>query len=135
MARVLLTNAVAQVLVACLLGWYMLVPLQPWGTRFKTLPMKALLAAHLDFILLALTQLLAAAVEREAGLPSPRLVTGLLILGGWLNPLPYLFRGAGVDAFVLAGPTRQRLAAGLAGFSSVCLTVAWALVLIHLVKS
>lgn len=127
MTLVLLKNAAAQVLVASLLGWWMLVPLQPWGKRFAGLISgKALLAAHLDWILLALTQGLAATINHFHPLESQALLTGALIAGGWLNALPYLFRGVGVDAFVFAGPLRQRLATTLSGASALVLTVAWA---------
>jgi hypothetical protein len=127
MTLALLKNAAAQILVASLLGWWMLVPLQPWGKRFAGLiSAKALLAAHLDWILLALTQGLAAAINHFHPLESQALLTGALIAGGWLNALPYLFRGVGVDAFVFDGPLRQRLATTLSGASALVLTVAWA---------
>jgi hypothetical protein len=77
MTLVLLKNAAAQILVASLLGWWMLVPLQPWGKRFAGLISgKGLLAAHLDWILLALTQGLAAAINHFQPLESQALLTG-----------------------------------------------------------
>lgn len=133
----LCANASAQIFVACLLGWVMLLPMQPWGKRLKeTLPtMRAMLSAHLDFILLALTQLLVAFVATRVELSHPRVIFGLLVFGGWVNPLPYLFRGKGVDAFVMAGGARQRLASALSGTSSAALTVAWGLVTMELVRA
>ena len=127
MTSVLLKNAAAQVLVASLLGWWMLVPLQPWGKRFAGLVTgKALLAAHLDWILLALTQGLVAVINHFFPLELPTLLTAALVVGGWLNAVPYLFRGVGIDAFVFSGPLRQRLATTLAAVSSLALTGAWA---------
>ncbi|MCA2978214.1 MAG: hypothetical protein INH41_04580 [Myxococcaceae bacterium] len=127
MTPTLLKNAAAQVLAASLLGWWMLVPLQPWGKRFAGLiSAKALLAAHLDWVLLGLMQALAAVINHFMPLEAPGPLTAALIAGGWLNAVPYLFRGVGVDAFVFAGPLRQRLATTLSGASAFVLTAAWA---------
>ena len=126
MIRILLCNAAAQVFVACLLGWCMLIPMQPWGAALrKKGASRALLAAHLDWILLALTQGLVAGIHQVFGLHHEALITTALIVGGWLNPVPYLLRAFGVDAFVFAGRWTQRLAAGLAGASALALTLAW----------
>ncbi len=136
MTALLLKNAAAQVLVASLLGWWMLVPLQPWGKRFAGLVSgKALLAAHLDWILLALMQGLAAVIHHFHPLEAEGPLTGALIAGGWLNAVPYLFRGVGVDAFVFAGSVRQRLATTLSGVSSFALTAAWAHICWQLFRS
>jgi hypothetical protein len=135
MSQLLLANAAAQLLVASLLGWWMLIPMQPWGGRLRGLVSRsALLAAHLDWILLALTQGLAAYVHQTHPLEREALLTGALIAGGWLNAVPYLFRGVGVDAFVFAGPLRQRLATTLSGLSALALTLAWADIAQQLVR-
>lgn len=128
-------NASAQIFVACLLGWVMLLPMQPWGKRLKaTLPStRAMLSAHLDFILLALAQGLVAFVSTRVELAYPRTLVALLVFGGWVNPLPYLFRAKGVDAFVMAGDARQRLASALSGVSSAALTIAWGMITVQLV--
>jgi hypothetical protein len=127
MIRTLLCNAAAQIFVACLLGWAMLIPMQPWGAALrKKGASRALLAAHLDWILLALTQCAAAMMHQVFGLRHLTLLTAVLIVGGWLNPVPYLLRAFGVDAFVFAGRWPQRLAAGIAGVSALALTLAWA---------
>ncbi|APR77485.1 Hypothetical protein A7982_02832 [Minicystis rosea] len=135
MQLLLVTNAVAQVLFSCLFGWAMLVPMQPWGQRWRNiLPVKAALAAHLDWIMLGLAQGL---VAYASGLVEPRhptLVTALLVFGGWVNPVPYLLRAKGTDAFVLAGGLRQRAAALLAGTSSLALTIGFSLILVDLVR-
>jgi hypothetical protein len=126
MIRTLLCNAAAQVFVACLLGWWMLIPMQPWGAALRRKgSARALLAAHLDWILLALTQCLAAVIHQVFRLQHETLITAALVAGGWLNPVPYLLRAFGVDAFVFAGRWPQRLAAGVAGASALALTLAW----------
>lgn len=130
----LCTNAVAQVFVACLLGWTMLIPMQPWGKRWRELvPPRAMLAAHLDWIMLGLTQVLAAFAFTRITVAHPNWIFGLLIFGGWINPIPYLLRGKGLDAFVFAGQLKQRLATTLSGVSSLALTVAWGMLLVQLV--
>ncbi len=127
MMLLLLKNAAAQILVSCLLGWWMLVPLQPWGKRLAGLVSpRALLAAHLDWIMLAFMQGLAAFIHSVHPLQGEAFLTAALIAGGWLNAVPYLLRGVGIDAFVFAGDLRQRLATSLAGASSALITAAWA---------
>jgi hypothetical protein len=64
--------------------------------------------------------------DQVFGLRHLTLLTAALIVGGWLNPVPYLLRAFGVDAFVFAGRWPQRLAAGIAGVSALALTLAWA---------
>jgi len=126
--KTLAANAAAQLLFSCVLGTLMLVPMQPWGAWLAAhLPLRALLSAHLDWIMLGLSQLGAAFVmdrfpdETE----SPR-TARLLVFGGWVNPTAYVFRGFGVDAFVLGGGPTQVAAALLAGVSALSLVAAWA---------
>jgi hypothetical protein len=49
------------------------------------------------------------------------------VIGGWLNPLTYVFRGYGVNAFVLAGAPGQRSASLLGLASSLALATGWGL--------
>lgn len=135
MQLLLVTNAIAQVFFSCLFGWAMLVPMQPWGKKWRdALPARAALSAHLDWIMLALAQGLAAFASGLVEPRHPTLVTALLVFGGWVNPVPYLLRAKGTDAFVLAGSTRQRAAALLAGASSLALTIGFFLLLVDLVR-
>jgi hypothetical protein len=53
----------------------------------------------------------------------------MLVFGGWVNPLPYLVRGFGIDAFVFAGPPVQRAAASVAAVSVAAIIAAWVLIL------
>jgi hypothetical protein len=135
-AWLLSLNAASQIIVSSTLGFAMLVPMQPWGRRVR-LPAdrKALLAAHLDWLMLAFMQLGAAFVLERWALPSRAAIGWLLIFGGWMNPVPYLLRGMGIDAFVLAGPARQRVAATIAGTSALAILVAWVLLAIELARA
>jgi hypothetical protein len=131
---VLTTNAAAQLFASSLLGFYMLLPRQPWlkGVVKKPRDPKSLLSVHLDLIMLAFMQFGAAFIMAKFVPPSAT-VAVLLAFGGWMNPLPYLFRGFGIDAFALGGPPRQIAAAALAGVSSTGITVAWGILLFRLV--
>ncbi|MCU0882365.1 MAG: hypothetical protein MUF14_06830 [Hyphomonadaceae bacterium] len=104
----------------------MLIPLQPWGKKaFRGVNFKQLLAAHLDWVMLGLMQGLAAGLIAVFLLSPSALIVALMILGGWLNPLPYLFRAFGINAFALTGSLTQRVAASLGGISSTMIILAW----------
>jgi hypothetical protein len=48
----------------------------------------------------------------------------LMVFGGWINPLAYVFRAFGVNAFQFSGGLLQRFAAALGGVSSAAIVVA-----------
>jgi len=122
----LAVNAGFQMVVSSLLGFFMLVPMQPWGKGMvPKINTKALLAAHLDWLMLGFMQWGAAFMMTTWPRTASIAVAGLLVFGGWTNPTPYILRGVGLNAFVLNGSWRQRLAATIAGASSVALLVAW----------
>ncbi len=109
----------------------MLIPFQPWGKRaFKGVNFKQLLAAHLDWVMLGLMQGLAGGLIAAFALSPATVIVWLMVLGGWLNPLPYVFRAFGINAFALTGPVAQRAAASLGGISSAMIIVAWAALLL-----
>lgn len=123
-------NAAAQVLVSSLLGTLMLVPMQPWAKGLRgRWNAKALLAMHLDLYMLAFMQWGAAFTMQQWPSTASTIAACLLVFGGWVNPLPYLLRGFGLNAFVFAGGGAQRFAAGVAGMSVLAIIVAWALLL------
>lgn len=116
---------------ATLVGVAMLVPMQPWGRHLaKGLNFRQIGAAHLDWIMLGLMQGLAAGLILAFALTPASWVIWAMMLGGWLNPLAYVFRAFGIDAFAMAGGPLQRLAAGLGGFSSALIVVSWAALLL-----
>ncbi|MBK7859450.1 MAG: hypothetical protein IPJ65_12665 [Archangiaceae bacterium] len=124
-------NAAAQIAFSSLLGWAMLVPMQPWGARFapRAALRPALRSAHLDWLMLAFMQFGAAYLLDRWPVTHAPAVAALLVFGGWLNPVPYVMRGFGVDAFSFSGGWKQKLSAGLSGISSLAITAAWLLVL------
>lgn len=125
-ARTLVLAGGAAVLFSSVLGFVMLVPLQPWGKALRAwLPHKALGPAHLDWIMLGLMLGLAAAVVLLTETSAPGWWVMLMVAGAWLNPLPYAFRIFGVNAFVLAGPIHQKAAATLGLMSSAALVAGW----------
>ena len=124
--RTLVLCGGAAVMWSSLVGFMMLIPLQPWGQRIlPKFNFKQVGAAHLDWIVLGLMLGLAAGVVSACGLTPARAVVVALAAGAWLNPLPYVFRAFGVNAFALAGPPHQIMAAGLGLVSSLCIFGGW----------
>jgi len=124
--HLLATNAALQVLVSSLLGSLMLIPMQPWGKRWMArVNMKALLATHMDWYMLAFMQWGAAFLMDRWPTTASEPVAWLLVFGGWTNALPYLLRGFGVNAFVMGGSGLQRISAGVAGLSVLAILIAW----------
>lgn len=123
-------NGAAQILVSLLLGLFMLALLQPWGRPLAAYAPKwrDLLSAHLDWIMLAVTQFAAAFAIERYSIPHSCIIAWVLVYGGWLNPVPYLLRGVGIDAFVFGGPWKQRAGACLGLSSVLALLVGWGLV-------
>ncbi|MGH7439951.1 MAG: hypothetical protein ACRENE_30040 [Polyangiaceae bacterium] len=123
-------SASLQIFVSSLLGALMLIPMQPWGKSLRPkLDMRALLATHLDWLMLAFMQGVAAFLFMHWPETKSRGVAIALVFGGWINPVSYLFRGFGVNAFAFAGPPLQRAAATLVGVSAACIIAAWAMIL------
>ena len=127
--RWLLVSAGLEILVSSLLGYVMLIPMQPWGKVLRDrLPApRAVMSIHLDMVMLALMQ--AAAALGIYVIPSQhdRLAAVLLVASGWLNVTPYVWRAFGVNAFALTGGAVQRLAASISLASTLALTTAWVL--------
>jgi hypothetical protein len=128
-AALLAFNAALQILVSSLLGVLMLVPMQPWGRALRSrVNAKALLATHLDWLMLAFMQLGASFIFSRWPATAGDGPAWMLVFGGWINPLPYLVRGFGIDAFVFAGPPVQRTAALIAAASVAMIIAAWVII-------
>lgn len=126
----LVWNAAAQIAFSCLLGWVMLVPLQPWGKALRRPAVgPALRAAHLDWLMLSFMQFGAAFLLSRNPLPAADWIAPLLMFGGWANPIPYLLRAFGINAFVFGGGPAQRISAAISGLSSVAITTCWVVML------
>ena len=131
--RLLTFSGSFAILVSCLLGFAMLIPLQPWGRKAaQSFNFRQVRAAHLDWIMLGLMQGLAGALIWAYSLQPAAFLVWAMIFGSWVNPLSYLFRAFGINAFAFDGGALQRAAAALGGISSTALFLAWA-GLIHLV--
>jgi hypothetical protein len=102
--QLLAGNGAAQIAFSSLMGWLMLVPRQPWGKRF--------------------TQL------RSRDFAHARWIAYALVFGGWVNPVPYVLRAFGINAFSLSGDAKQRASAALSGLSSLLITGAWIAIVI-----
>jgi hypothetical protein len=123
--QMLAWNAGAQLAFSSLLGWAMLFPRQPWGQRWKLLLHRGFTSAHLDWMMLAFMQFGASYALARHGVPHARTIALALVIGGWLNPIPYVLRAFGIDAFSLAGDWKQRVSAAISGGSALLITVAW----------
>lgn len=118
-AKLLVANALVQIAFSTLLGSWLLYRIHIRRDRTGA---RDLVAAHVDWIMLALVETAVAGgivlfELREAHVPAV-----LVIVGGWLNPVPYLARGFGINAFVFAGARMQRGLAGVGAASVVSLT-------------
>ncbi|MBL1430583.1 MAG: hypothetical protein COA60_003555 [Robiginitomaculum sp.] len=129
-AKLLLFSGGAAILFSSLLGVLMLMPLQAHEPKKKAgVNFKHIGAAHLDWIILGLMQGLAGALIWVFALDVSLMVLGLMIFGGWINPLAYVFKAFGVNAFQFSGGAVQQFAAALGGLSSLAIIVAWTLIL------
>jgi hypothetical protein len=130
-ARWLLVSTALEILASSLLGYIMLIPMQPWGKalRERWPAPRALMSVHLDLITLALMQGAAAAGTYAFPNPHDRTAAWLLISSGWLNVTPYAWRLVGVNAFAFTGPAVQRFAASLSFLGTVALTTGWILLI------
>ncbi|MBL8683272.1 MAG: hypothetical protein JNK05_29150 [Myxococcales bacterium] len=131
----LLRSVLVQVLFSILLGWVMLIPRQPWGAKLKPLLSKDFTAAHTDWLMLAFMQAVALGVLRVAPIAHAPLVAVCLIVGGWLNPLPYALRAFGINAFSLSGSPVQKASALLGAGSAVAITIGWATLVFDALKA
>jgi hypothetical protein len=127
----LLVSGALEILVSCLLGFVMLVPMQPWGSglRARWPSTKALMSVHLDLLMLSLMQFAAAAGIKAMGGGHDQLVAWLVIAGAWSGVTPYAWRMVGVNAFALAGGPLQRFAALSSFAGTVALTTGWVILL------
>jgi hypothetical protein len=131
--KVLLMSAACAMVFSSLIGVGMLFIIK--GISEQGAPPKINLrqigAAHLDWIMLALMLGLAAAFIHFFELATvPLFAIAALVFGAWVNPLSYVFRAFGVNAFVFAGGPMQRISAALGGLSSTGIIIAWVMLII-----
>jgi hypothetical protein len=131
--KLLLINASIQILISSLLGFLLLIPMQPWGKNFlnKVRNLHDLRSTHLDWLMLAFMQYGAAFALMHLQINSPGFIASLLVFGGWMNATPYLVRGLwGFNAFSLSGDGKQIFAASVGLISVVAIITAWSLIVI-----
>src|SRR3954451_8516624 len=127
-AHLLFVSAAFEIVASCLLGFIMLIPMQPWarGLRERWPPARALMSVHLDLVMLALMQAAAGAAVTALPANHDRLAAWLLVASGWLNVTPYAWRLVGVNAFALTGGgPLQRFAASTSFVGTLALTGGW----------
>ena len=131
-ARLLFVSAAFEIVASCLLGFVMLIPMQPWarGLRERWPPARALMSVHLDLVMLALMQTAAGAAVTALPGTHDWLVAILLVASGWLNVTPYAWRLVGVNAFALTGGPLQRFASSTSFVGTLALTGGWILLLV-----
>jgi hypothetical protein len=127
----LLVSAALEIVASSLLGFVMLVPMQPqWSNlRARWPPHKVLMSVHLDLVMLAFMQLGAGLAMRAIPGPHDRLAALLLVTSGWLNVAPYAWRLVGVNAFAFAGGPVQRFAASTSFAGTLALVAGWLVLL------
>lgn len=135
--RLLACSGALELAASCVLGVGMLALMQPWATALarRGPKLRDLGGMHLDLLMLAFVQIAAALLVRsfELSLSLPAAV--VLMTGCWLNPVPYLVRGFGINAFALGGSRAQRFWALLGLASVVALLVGWGALAFALVRS
>ncbi len=103
--HLLAANALIQISFSAVFGAWLLHRVHVRGSRSGV---HDLVAAHVDWIMLALVEVAlsyAMTLFEKNDIGASAL---LVLIGGWLNPVPYLARGLGVNAFAL----RERWCSG-----------------------
>ena len=116
--RLLVSNALIQITFSAWFGFWLLYRLHVAGHRNGA---RDLVAAHVDWIVLGLVQVAVAFGLKHLVLDIAALPVVLIVFAGWLNPVPYLARGLGVNAFVYGGSAAQRVLALLGAASAISL--------------
>jgi hypothetical protein len=129
-AKLLVFSGATAIAFSSLLGLAMLVPLQKGGQKFgRGLNFKQIGAAHLDWIMLGLMQGLAGGMIYLFGVTPGSAAVWAMLFGGWINPLPYVFRAFGINAFAFEGSLVQRSASALGLVSSLAIIFSWLCIL------
>lgn len=127
--KLLVFSGGSAILFSSILGLFMLIPMQKDPSKENTTPstiiFKHIGAAHIDWIMLGLMLGLAAALIQIFELTTEPFAVVCLIFGAWMNPLPYVFRAFGINAFRFGGSIVQRLAATLGITSSLAIVFGW----------
>jgi hypothetical protein len=129
-AKFLVLSGSISIFFSSWIGVTMLFPHMPKAEGAKTpgINFKQIGAAHIDWIMLGLMQGIAGLLLFLFNAPVAPYVVWILAFGAWFNPLPYVFRAFGINAFVFAGGPVQRIAAGMGASSSAAIIIGWSLI-------
>ncbi|MDO9453901.1 MAG: hypothetical protein Q7J29_13700 [Stagnimonas sp.] len=129
-AKFLALSGSISIFFSAWIGVLMLFPRKPKADSNdpQRVNFKQIGAAHIDWIMLGLMQGLAGLLIQLFGVTPEPYVLWIMAFGAWLNPLPYVFRAFGVNAFVFAGGPLQRTAAAMGGLSSTAILFSWSMI-------
>lgn len=135
-AKFLALSGSLSIFFSAWIGVLMLFP-RPPKSESDTPPkvnFKQIGAAHIDWILLGLMQGLAGVLIYLFGVTPTNAMVWIIAFGAWFNPLPYVFRAFGINAFVFAGGPIQRIASGMGGLSSTAILLGWSMIFWQIAK-
>lgn len=129
-ARFLALSGSIAIFFSAWVGVMMLFPRRerPADPDRRPVNMKQIGAAHLDWIMLGLMQALAGMLLWLFDTTPIALSVWLIAFGGWVNPLSYVFRAFGINAFVYGGGPLQKVGAVVGGLSSLSIIAGWSLI-------
>lgn len=122
-AKWLVTSGCLAIFLSSLFGILLLTP--SVRTTENAARLKQLGKAHVDWILLGLMSVAAGTLAWLHGLTLHPAFIALILFGAWTNPLPYVFRAYGIDAFQFAGGLSQRSSAAFAALSVAAVLIGW----------
>jgi hypothetical protein len=122
-AKWLVTSGCLAIFLSSLFGILLLTP--SVRTTENAARLKQLGKAHVDWILLGLMSVAAGTLAWLHDLNLHPGFVALILFGAWTNPLPYVFRAYGIDAFQFAGGLSQRSSAALAALSVAAVLIGW----------
>jgi hypothetical protein len=129
-AKWLVTSGCLAIFVSSLFGILLLKP--SVRTAENAMRLKQLGKAHVDWILLGLMSVAAGTLIWLHGLNLHPAFIALMLFGAWTNPLPYVFRAYGIDAFHFAGGLSQRSASAFAAVSVIAVLASWLAIFVQL---
>lgn len=125
-AKLLVISGCLAIFFSSIMGALMAIPMQnPKLIASKTINFKQIGAAHIDWIMLGLMSAATGVLVSLFELTLWEPVVWAMVFGAWANPLPYLWRGFGVNAFVFEGGIVQRTATSFGIISATAILFAW----------
>lgn len=132
-AKWLVTSGCLAIFASSLFGLLLLTP--SVRTPENASRLQQLGKAHIDWIMLGLMSVAAGLLAWLHDLNIHPAFIMLLLFGAWSNPLPYVFRAYGIDAFRFAGGVDQRSAAAFAALSVAAVLIGWLGIFIQVART